>query len=812
MNESTIKIAIPQLLPGIMEKDDRCLERLENALQGQRGIHRAHLERENSPVQLCLHYDASRLSSKDIQNLAKRAGSEIARRYHHRKVNLEGLDCSDCVLVVEHSLSRLEGVLHAKVNYATQTLQLEYDSRVVSLLDIEKRLHQLGYRVVIGGMRGWLSAHRELLFSLLSGWFLVLGWVGEQFVHLPYLAGLIFYSIAYLLGGYDIVRSGLRSLKKHHFDTDVLMLLAAVGAVILGEFAEGALLLFLFSLGRALEEHFLRQARRAIQALADLTPRTALVKRNGIEIDVPVDDIGIGETVIVKPGVRIAVDGVIVRGTSTVNQAPVTGEAIPVEKTVGSPVFAGTINGEGLLEVRTTRLAKDSTLARVIRLVEHAQGQKTPTLQWTERVMRVFVPVVLVGVLTLIVVPPILGVPFRESFLKAMALLVAASPCALALGTPAAILSGIARAARQGVLVKGGVHLENLGNLKVIAFDKTGTITQGMPEVTDIIIPTTGALLFQKNITEFHPGLSKDSLQAKIIGLAAAVEIRSAHPLAQALVKAASELGVDIPEVEQAKDLTGWGAEAVLSGHRIYVGSLKKLERQSDQRLSTDQTFREHVAELEAQGKTVVVVVEDGDILGGVAIADRLRPGVKDCIQTLKNIGMVRTVLLTGDHRKAAEVVALQAGLDEYYADLLPQEKLELIQGLIERYEWVGMVGDGVNDAPALARATVGIALGGATTDVALETADVVLMGEDLAKLPFIIGLGRATRRIIMQNLILSLLVMVGLVVFSLTTFANIGIAIFLHEGSTLLVVLNALRLLGYRIGNMVSFHNYVQS
>ena len=801
MNERTVKIEIPLLLPGVYDVRDRCLDRLEKTLQDRRGIHRAHLERENSPMQLCLHFDADVLSKDEVQSLAKHAGAEIARRYHHRFISLEGLDCSDCALVVEHSLSRMEGVLDVRVNYAAQTLQVEYDARAVRLSEIEKRLTNLGYRVVFKGVRGWYLAYRELVFSLLCGLFLLIGWLGEHFILLPRNGSLIVFSIAYLFGGYDVTRSGLNSLKRRHFDTDSLMLIAALGAAMLGEFAEGALLLFLFSLGRALEEYFMNHARRAIRALADLTPRTALVVRNGVETEVPVDEIGIGEIVVVKPGVRIAVDGEVVRGSSLVNQAPVTGESMPVEKTIGSPVFAGTINGEGLLEVRTTRLARDSTLARVIQLVERAQGQKSPTLRLTERIMQVFVPIVLIGALLLMVIPPVLGIPFRESFLRAMTLLVAASPCALALGTPAAILSGIAQAARQGVLIKGGTYLENLGQLKVIAFDKTGTITLGMPEVTDILVASNGATQYEGVIAKYRQGFIKESLYAEVLRIAAAVEMRSAHPLARAIVMAAQELGGEIPKVDQAQTLTGRGAEAMLEGKKVYVGSLKKLGSDHTLLTNVEKNPEELIArihELEAQGKTVVVVAIEGRIIGAIAVADKLRPDVNECLRSLKKLGIVQTIMLTGDHEKVAAATAHQAGMDSFYANLLPQDKLVLIQNLLDQYGQVGMVGDGVNDAPALAAATVGIALSGSTTDVALETADVVMMAENLSKLPFAVGLGRATRAIIWQNLVLALSIIVGLVLFSLTPFANIGVAILFHEGSTLLVVLNALRLLGY--------------
>jgi Cd2+/Zn2+-exporting ATPase len=503
------------------------------------------------------------------------------------------------------------------------------------------------------------------------------------------------------------------------------------------------------------------------------------VRRGGAEIELPVSEVQIGDEVIVRPGARLPVDGEVVAGRSAVDQAPVTGESAPIDKAPGDAVFAGTINGEAALEVRVTRLAKDSTLARVTQMVEEAQGQKSPTQQTLERFERYYVPAVLVGALLVIVVPPLFGAPIGESFLRAMTLLVAASPCALALGAPATILAGVAQAARNGVLVKGGAHLENLGRLRAIALDKTGTVTHGQPEVTDFT-----AL----------PGSGLDA--TGVLSLAAAVESRSAHPLAQALGRAAEAQGLALPEATGVEAITGRGLRGLVGGESVLVGSAALM---TEAGIPVPRDAESQAAAWQAEGKTVMLVARDGTVAGELAVADTLRPSVREVMARLHREGVAHTIMLTGDNAGVAEAIARQAGISDYRAGLMPEDKLDAIRELIGRYGRVGMVGDGVNDAPALANATVGIAMGGAGTDVALETADVALMADDLAKLPFAVGLGRATRAIIIQNLALALGVIAMLVVVSLTGAAGIGFAIVFHEGSTIAVVLNALRLLGYR-------------
>lgn len=776
MKEKTLEIEIPLLIPGLTNHQDNCLERLETSLQNQRGILRAHIENQQEPQILCLHYNPSLSSIEDVRRIAERAGAKIANRYRHESIPIKGMDCSDCVTVLEHGLNRIEGVLDVKASYTAQRIFIEFDSRTINQGAIERRIHNLGYQIPQDGARKWYLENRTLIFSMAAGFSLLVGWVGERFFAFPYQINLALFLAAYIFAGWDTAMHAWYTLKARTFDTDLLMIAAALGAAILGEYAEGALLLFLFSLGHAMEGRILDRARNAIRAMADLAPKTALVQRGNQYIDVPVEELDLGELVMVRPGTRIPVDGDIISGYSTVDQSPITGESLPVEKNVMDKVFAGSLNGEGTLEIQITRLAKDSTLTRVTKMVEQAQAGKSPSQQITEKFMHWFVPLVLIGDLFLVFIPPIFGIPISESFARAMVLLVAVSPCALALGTPAAIMAGVAQAARKGVLVKGGIHLENLGQLRALAFDKTGTITHGDLRLTDIY--STNSM----NETE-------------LLALVAAIEARSAHPIAKAIVEEAKERRLILPEIDEVESLTGSGMRAKYQKQTIWIGSFRGLDGAGVQ--VPPDIFAQNDS-LAAQGKTTLVVHRGEEFMGLLAVADTIRPDIRSTIEELHSIGIQRTVMLTGDNQQAASHIAGQAGVDEVRAELMPEEKVTAIQSLVSQFEETGMIGDGVNDAPALANATVGIALGGASTDVALETADVVLMADELVKLPFAVGLGRATRRLILQNLTIALGVITILMVAALSGWAGLGTTVLIHESSTIAVALNALRLLRY--------------
>ena len=657
-----------------------------------------------------------------------------------------------------------------------------------------------------------ISEHKELTMSLACGFLLLGAWLYEVLGDPSQPRPVAVYLMAYFFGGYDAFFHMLKSLRNRTFDIDLLMLVAAAGAAVLGAWAEGALLLFLFSLGHALEHYAMGRARKAIQALSELAPTMAVVRRDGRESTVGVEELLPGDLVIVRPGERLPADGFVAVGRSSVNQAPITGESIPVDKEpvmaeiirsfeekmsvsadrvdewlrrhsdrLGAEhrIFAGTINGAGVLEVMVTTRSEDSTLARVVRMVNEAETQKSPTQRFAERFERYFVPVILVFVAFLHFAWLVVDEPFSDSFYRAMAVLVAASPCALAISTPSAILSGVARAARLGVLVKGGRPLEQLGGLRALAFDKTGTLTEGKPVVTEVI-PLN------------------DTDETDLIRLTVAVEQRSDHPLARAVVRGAAPWLKDhtVPEVRKVEMIPGKGITGEIDGRRIAIGQERLF---SDSGGELPQEVVRQLDLLRNRGRTTVLIRRDDTFIGIIGLMDMPRPGSAAVLKQLRKMGVRRIVMLSGDHQRVAETIGRQVGVDESWGDLLPEQKVEAVRTLLAQEQEVAMVVDGVNDAPAMAHSTVGIAMGAAGSDVALETADVALMADDLGKLPEAVGLSRQTRKIIRQNIFISLGMIAFLVPFVIFGYAGIGLAVLLHEGSTLVVVLNALRLLGYR-------------
>ncbi len=641
---------------------------------------------------------------------------------------------------------------------------------------------------------GPLGPATELATALASGVALGIGYGVETLTAAAGWVPLTFYAAAFLLGGFFTVREAVENLRRRRFEIDTLMLVAAAGAASLGAWAEGALLLFLFALGHALEHHAMGRARRAIEALAVLAPRTALRRTPDGAVEVAVEDLAISDVVIVKPGARLPADGFVVAGQSGVDQAPVTGESIPVDKSpVADPaqaratpdrveadhrVFAGTINGDGLLEVEVTHLSGDSTLARVVRLVAEAETAKSPTQRFTDRFQRIFVPLVLGLAFLLLFGWVVVDEPFRDSFYRAMAVLVAASPCALAIATPSAILSGVARAARGGVLVKGGAPLEQLGAVTAIAFDKTGTLTEGRPRLTDIL-PAPG-------VTE-----------AELLSIAVAVEGLSDHPLARAVTRDGRERlsGFAVPAASDLSSLTGRGLSATVTGEKVLIGKADLFGRDGVAPLSEPVLVA--AAGLRTAGRTTMLVRRGDRDLGVLGLMDRPRAEAAASLARLRALGVSRLVMLSGDAGPVATAIGREVGVDEAWGDLMPADKVDAI-GRLADAGVVAMVGDGVNDAPALARAHVGIAMGAAGSDVALETADVALMADNLSHLPFAVGLSRQTRSIIRQNMVVSLGV-VALLVPATILGLGIGPAVLLHEGSTLVVVFNALRLLAWK-------------
>ncbi len=626
--------------------------------------------------------------------------------------------------------------------------------------------------------------------ALLCGWLVGLTW---ETAFSPWISQAC-YVAAYFFGSYFIVFEAIAKIRRGAFEIDFLMIVAAIGAAILGAWAEGALLLFLFSLGHALEHYAMGRARHAIESSGRIwLPETATVRRQGREFEIATEDLEVGDTVIIKPNDRVPADGWVIRGTSSVDQAAITGESIPVDKEpVGDlrwalehplklkaehRVFAGTINKNGALEVRVTQLASQSTLARIIQLVNEAESQHSPTQQLTKKFEKYYVPLVIAFVVLLNFVWLVVDEPFSESFYRAMAVLVAASPCALAIATPSAVLSGVARAARGGVLVKGGAPLENLGRLEVIAFDKTGTLTEGRPKLTDVI--------------------AYQATEQELLNCVVSVERLSDHPLAAAIVRDGNHRldGNEVPVASGLQSNTGRGVSASLGGQMVWAG--KSVWFSELDGPAVPQDLLADVTRLERQGRTTVVVRRANQYLGVIGLMDTPRESVRETLTQLRELGIKRMVMLSGDNQIVADAVAGEIGIDEVFGNLMPADKVTAIQNL-DAAGGVAMVGDGVNDAPALAQATVGIAMGAAGSDIALETADVALMADDLSHLPFAVGLSRRTSRTIAQNLWLSL-GMVAVLIPATLFGLELGFAVLFHEGSTVFVVFNALCLLAYQ-------------
>lgn len=816
MTEKT-RIEISLLLPTVPDAHDACVKRISDLLKATDGIEAAHIPDSGGkePGQLCIHYDSSRLSIGDVRDLAHRAGAELEKRFGHLLLKSAPMYARRACKV-ESEVRQLTGVLEASSS-AAGILRIEFDRRATDVGAIRKAVQKIGVRILEEPQRpkpgeplsverklaeksdehrhgGLFGEQTELVFAALCGGLLLVGWLLSVLTNVTPWVPWSLYLAAYCFGGLFMFRGAIQDIIAVRFDIDALMLLAAVGAAALGEWAEGALLLFLFSLGHGLEQYAMGRAKRAIEALAKLAPQTALVRRENKSEEVPVEQLVIGDVVIVKPNERLPADGFVIKGEGSVNQAPITGESVPVDKravadarqAASNPdrlepqyrAFAGTINGSGALEIQVSKLASESTLARVVQMVNEAETQKSPTQRFADKFERYFVPAVLAFVLLLLFAWVIIDEPFSASFYRAMAVLVAASPCALAISTPSAVLSGVARAARGGVLIKGGGPLENLGTLGAIAFDKTGTLTEGKPRLTDVVT---------------CDGVAEEEL----LRVAIAVERLSDHPLAAAVVLGGKDrLKTDSAlEAHDVQSITGLGVKATIDGQLVYIGK-ENLFAEIEGSSLPDALHKE-VEKLKTSGRTTMVIRRGDIYLGVLGLMDTPRSAAKDVIARLRQLGIRRLIMLSGDNQQVANAVAQVVGLDEAWGDLMPDDKVAAIKKLSAQ-EGVAMVGDGVNDAPAMAHSTVGIAMGAAGSDVALETADVALMSDDLNHLPFVVGLSRQTSRIIRQNLWFSLS-MVAFLVPATVIGLKLGAAVVLHEGSTLLVVVNALRLLTYQ-------------
>lgn len=808
---------IPVVLPTAESHRRQCLDCLQARLSRRAGVAQVRVTPDGATLEV--DYDPQVLPLAALEREVRAAQACLDPHTAHLQLRVVGMQGVESQRTIERALFGLPGVV-AAVSYTSGQLRLEFDRRKCPLPEIVHRLDRLGYRLVAPGsppdvapasaagvaaatvptvslirpalvrrwslagavarISHWAVSHVELSLTLLGGVMLLAGYLVGQLsasrgdaADVARWALLVFSAF---LTSTETFPGAVRTLSRFRLDVDVLMFAAAIGAALLGHVEEGALLLFLFGLGSAGEHYALSRARKGIESLSRLAPdMAAVVRPDGSVERVAVGNVAVGDLLRVNPFERVPVDGVVVEGRSGVDQSAVTGESVPVDKGPGDPVFAGTLNTASPLTVRCERAASESTLARIIRLVEEAQSTRSPTQQFTDRVERYYVPTVFLATLALVVAPPLLwDVSFGVAFYRAMAFLTAASPCALAIGTPAAVMCAVARAARIGVLVKGGVHLENLAAVRAFAFDKTGTLTTGRLEVACVAAV---------------PPWTEDEL----LRYAAAVEQASTHPLAVAVVEYARQRGLEIPDPASVEQVAGHGVRGVVAGRVVEAGRPASVWALG---------MPAALAHRDLPVGAHVAVSIDGAPAGLIVLTDTLRPEAPEALRQLRRPmhqgggGAEAAVMLTGDRAAAAADVARTVGLDAVYADLLPEDKLERLRGLRGRFGSVAMVGDGVNDAPALAQADVGIAIGGAGSDVAIDTADIVLLSHDLRRLVETVRLARRSRRIIRQNLVIALGVIAVVAPLAALGFAHLSMAVLLHEGSTVVVVLNALRLL----------------
>jgi len=758
-----------------------CSAKLEKGIKKIKGV--VYAEVNFASAKMKVTYDGSVVDTDDITKTVSGFGYSaklvrVSAGYpgaHKTVFKVSGLDCADCAAKLEKRILSMSGVRFAQVNFATGKLTVEH---TIKEADIIKAVEQAGYSTEregkgnqsIESKAAWWTNKRTQT-TVVSGILLVVATAMEWFgvrddVIIP------LYIVTAIIGGYHAAKSGFYGLRSLSFDMNFLMTVAVIGASVIGEWGEGATVAFLFSFGNTLQTYTMDKTRQSIRALMELAPPEAMVRRGDQEQRLLIEEIVIGDIIIVKPGERIAMDGVVKEGLSAVNQATITGESIPVEKTAGDTVYAGTVNEHGALEIEVTKIASDSTLAKIMHLVEEAQAQKAPSQQFIDVFSRYYTPTVLIAAVGVMVIPWIFfDQPFATWFYKGLVLLVISCPCALVISTPVSIVSAIGNSSRNGVLIKGGAYLEQMGAIKSIAFDKTGTLTYGRPVVTDII-PIDG------------------TTEQDFLTIAASVEKLSEHPLAASIVEKAK--GLILKPISNFKALVGLGAQGDVDGKTVYIGNLRLFEEMG---IGLSQ-YEQDVAALQQEGKTVMLMGTKDGILGMIAVADTLRDNSANAIAALRKAGIKHVAMLTGDNNNVAGSIAEKLKLDTFYSELLPEDKVNAVKKIIREYGSVAMVGDGVNDAPALAAANIGIAMGVAGSDTALETADIALMSDDLGKLAYLIKLSRKTVAIIKQNIGFAILVKIVFVILTFAGYVNLWLAVFADMGSSILVTLNGMRLM----------------
>ena len=686
------------------------------------------------------------------------------------------MESQEEIQLIQQKINALPGISDLNIDASTHQLDCSYDPSMVNIQDVIRSISETGMKASVIRSKSkfstWWKEKQQLALvtcgiTTLTTFILGLTIVPQNYTFIGYI-------IAVLVGVYYPAKKALIALRNLTATIHLLMLIGSVGALVLGMWAEAAILIFVYSLGDVLESYAVDKARGAIRSLMNLAPKQALVRKDGKEIMLSVDEINVGDSVIIKAGERIPVDGTVQTGSSFVDQSTVTGESFPVTKNVGDMVFAGTINQKSFLEVRVDKPASETMLSKIIYSVEEAQAKKISFQRFSDKFANTYTPAMFVLGIAIAVIPPLLfGAEWMPFILRGLVVFVVSCSCGLALSVPVAVVAAMANAARKGVVFKGGAYFEATKKVKVIAFDKTGTLTIGRPEVTDVI------------------SFDKHS-KAELLTLASSIECRSGHPLANAIVRKAKESNISIEtNLEEFADVTGKGVKAKINGQQCFAGSARFLQ---ENEISTHE-HQDQIADLENQGKTTILVGQNGKLLGILAIADVLRPGAKETLSIIRKQG-TRTVMLTGDNERCAKAIAAQAGVDEYYAQLLPEDKVRVVKELKEKYGSVAMVGDGVNDAPAMAVSNVGIAMGAAGTDVAIEAGDIVLMSDDLSKINYVRELSRKTVNIIKQNIAVSLINIAFMVTAALLGYLGLVSGLLLNEISALAVIGNALRLL----------------
>ncbi|WP_185740942.1 heavy metal translocating P-type ATPase [Heyndrickxia coagulans] len=757
-----------------------CARTIEKSLGKVKGINQVNVNYGTGKMQIAIEDDSLLESIPNHMHKIGFSVEPVVQTGNLHTFNIEGMDCGACAMTIEKHMKSLPNVQEVNVNFSTGKMQITHKMRVE---DIVKEVSKAGYKASLVSNHSTntdtVETKKGIPLTAISGILLALGMIGS-FTSVPSIITTLLYASVMVIAGSKPAKSAFYAIKSKSLDMNVLMSTAAIGAVLIGQWSEGTMVLWLFSLGTMLQNKSVAKTRKSIRTLMNLAPMEAWVKYNGELIKNPVKNLPIGTIIVVKPGEKIPLDGEIIKGSSTVNQAPITGESIPVDKEKGDTVYAGTINESGSLEIKVTKPTEDTAIARIIHMVEEAQEKKAPTQDFVDRFAQIYTPIVLILAILIMVFPPLLGFGIWMDWIyKGLELLVVACPCALVISTPVAIVSSIGNSAKNGVLIKGGSFLEVAGSIQIVAFDKTGTLTEGKPKVSQVI--------------------TLEGMEKEMLSIARTIEEHSNHPVALAIRNYAVEQNVKIKYGESFKAIIGKGAQATIHGVEYFVGSPKLFEE-----MDIDiRSHRERFHTLQSEGNTLVIVGTKTTVLGIIVVSDTVRKTIAKTLKELKDAGIKHVVMLTGDNEGTAKKIAQQTGVDRYFAGLLPEDKVKAVNQLQEEGKMVAMVGDGINDAPALATANLGIAMGGAGTDTAMETSDIVLMSDNLEKLPYTIKLSRKTMQIIKQNIWFSILVKVTALLLIFLGLFNLWLAVLSDTGASLLVILNSMRLLAFKSGQL---------